>query len=134
MTKPVTFTKTNLRRAISGARQAGLKVKTIRPDGFIELDEHQPRRRGPLGDGLIYIIAAGEFIKIGFTTDLTARVRYLQVANPMPLTVLGTLPGSVVTEKMLHNRFMADRTGGEWFRRSPAFEAWLTETFGGKGR
>jgi hypothetical protein len=33
MTRPLPFTKTRLRRAIEAAREAGLRVTGIRPDG-----------------------------------------------------------------------------------------------------
>jgi len=40
MTKAVTFTKAQVRRAVAGAESAGLKVRrvTINPDGSIAVD------------------------------------------------------------------------------------------------
>jgi hypothetical protein len=39
MTRPVPFTKARLRRAIEAAREAGLRVTGIRPDGTLIIDD-----------------------------------------------------------------------------------------------
>lgn len=38
MTRPVTFTKASIRRAIEAARAAGLRVKEIKPDGTLVIE------------------------------------------------------------------------------------------------
>jgi hypothetical protein len=39
MTRPIPFTKARLRRAIQAAREAGLRVTGIRPDGTLIVDD-----------------------------------------------------------------------------------------------
>jgi len=39
MTKPLPFTQASIRRAVLGARSAGLRVTGIRPDGTVMVDE-----------------------------------------------------------------------------------------------
>jgi hypothetical protein len=39
MTRPLPFTKAGLRRAIEAAREAGLRVTGIRPDGTLIVNE-----------------------------------------------------------------------------------------------
>jgi len=39
MTRALPFTQAAIRRAIQAARKAGLRVKAIRPDGTIVVDE-----------------------------------------------------------------------------------------------
>ena len=40
MTLPLPFTKARLRRAIQAAREAGLRVTGIRPDGTLIVDDN----------------------------------------------------------------------------------------------
>ncbi len=40
MTRAVPFTKAKLRRAIEAAREAGLRVKGIAPDGTLIVEDH----------------------------------------------------------------------------------------------
>jgi hypothetical protein len=46
MTRAIPFTKARLRRAIEAAREAGLRVTGIRPDGTLIVDENpQPSEK-----------------------------------------------------------------------------------------
>lgn len=69
----------------------------------------------------MYFIQRGEHgpIKIGVSTDVTGRLRSLQVGFLDPLVLLGTLPGGADLEQALHDRFRDQRVEGEWFRPSP---------------
>jgi len=40
MTRPLPFTKAKLRRAIEAAREAGLRVTGIAPDGTLIVNDH----------------------------------------------------------------------------------------------
>lgn len=62
-------------------------------------------------------------VKIGYTADLTERLRKLAPGCPAPLRLLGTVPGGLEIERHYHERLAACRTRGEWFRLSPALEA-----------
>ncbi len=69
---------------------------------------------------MIYFIEAVGVghIKIGFTDSLDAsdRLTTLQTGSPVPLRLLGTIPGTLDDEKDLHRRFASARGVGEWFR------------------
>lgn len=66
--------------------------------------------------GYVYFIQSQSgHIKIGYAKDVVARLAALQCANPEPLTLIGTVPGTRGLEVALHKRFAAHRLLGEWF-------------------
>ena len=72
---------------------------------------------------MIYFIKSGnKHVKIGYTANLSRRVKELQTGNPLYLTVLGTIPGGKETEQELHKlydkyRIKRKSTGStEWFK------------------
>lgn len=69
--------------------------------------------------GIVYFVQSGEAVKIGFTTNMPLRLRHLRSANPYPVVVLGTIPGSVGNEQALHARFTHLRLHGEWYNAVP---------------
>ena len=77
--------------------------------------------------GLIYFVGYGQFVKIGFATDLALRLTALQVSTPHPLKVYLKIEGTLEDEKALHRQFAAYRIRGEWFRRSSEIKAWIVE-------
>lgn len=81
--------------------------------------------------GRVYFVATFDerFVKIGFSTDVAQRVRALNAANPEPLNLLGSVPGTPADERAWHIRLAAHRAGGEWFRLAPAVQAAILETF-----
>lgn len=72
---------------------------------------------------MIYFIQATGIghIKIGYTDadDALIRLASLQIGSPVPLKLLGTIPGSLEDEKDLHRRFGSARVTGEWFKAVP---------------
>ena len=72
--------------------------------------------------GLVYFINKRGLIKIGFTTDLRGRVRGLGCRLE---DVVGTMPGTMQDEKILHARFRHLCVGGEWFRIAPELVAFI---------
>ena len=66
----------------------------------------------------VYFIATADrrYVKIGYTTNMTRRLRDVQVGNPEPLELLGTLDGTKDDEKRLHHDWRRLRVEGEWFR------------------
>ncbi len=65
----------------------------------------------------IYFISADDdLIKIGYTTNINARMRSLRTAHPKELRILLVIPGSRDDEQELHRRFDAFRVGREWFK------------------
>lgn len=65
--------------------------------------------------GAVYFLAAGDLVKIGYTVNLTYRLRDLRSTSPVELTLLGTVPGAKYREKELHKQFSEYRRHGEWF-------------------
>jgi hypothetical protein len=72
---------------------------------------------------MIYFIEAVGVghIKIGFTDgdDALVRLATLQTGSPVPLRLLGTIPGTMEDETNLHRQFAAANVTGEWFKPIP---------------
>ena len=73
-----------------------------------------PSKRSPRGS--IYLIRAGERIKIGFTRNVKRRLSQLQTFYCEPLVVLAAVPGTMLMERELHYDFRDLRVANEWFR------------------
>jgi len=92
-----------------------------------EADEALWREENPRPDAIVYYAGRGEFIKIGSTTNITARLQGLarnDTKHPRgmalgPVTLLATHSGGMKAERILHDRFAIERDLGEWFRKSP---------------
>ena len=68
---------------------------------------------------MIYFIQDGSYIKIGYAKySAEERLRSLQIGNPRPLTLVGTMLGDVEDELDLHAKFPDERVRGEWFKAS----------------
>lgn len=91
-------------------------MSTIAPDVVVEVPAHA---KGPYL-GVIYFVQSGPGgpVKIGWTYKLGAyaRLRTLQVGNPVKLTLLAEFNGSEADEQALHLRFKALALRGEWFK------------------
>lgn len=77
------------------------------------------------GAPVVYFVEAKRLgvVKIGRTTEMERRLSRLQVASPVELELLLTIPGGRTEEKALHEKHAGDRVRGEWFRISPAVRA-----------
>lgn len=78
-------------------------------------------------DGYVYFISDGEAVKIGFSEKPLRRIKGLQSGHPKPLTLLGTIPASVMDEMALHKRFDHLRIQGEWFRATLELTIYATD-------
>lgn len=81
---------------------------------------HAPADLAPtrLGDReVVYLIGGptGLPVKIGRTTDLDQRFKYIQAASPVVLSVLWSMRGGSGLERFLHTSLAAFRVHGEWF-------------------
>jgi hypothetical protein len=75
----------------------------------------------------VYFIAGAGLIKIGITTNLTSRIRAIRNSSPVPLELLGSVPGTTHIENRAHQKFAHLRRHGEWFEDTPElreFIAW----------
>lgn len=77
---------------------------------------HDPTQKRRGKRGTIYIVRAGDAVKIGFTRTLPQRLAQLQTFHPNALELLAAFPGSPLIERGLHRRFASARLTGEWFR------------------
>jgi hypothetical protein len=70
--------------------------------------------------GYIYFAMTEDFetVKIGWTAHIHQRMRNIQTGNAQKVTLEKFFPTYIEAEKMIHNRFKADRLNGEWFRNS----------------
>jgi len=81
-----------------------------------------PFPQNPTHAPLVYFARRERLIKIGWTTQLSKRMRAI------PAKVLATEPGDIVREKQLHIRFghlLAH--GREWFHPEPDLVAYVNE-------
>jgi hypothetical protein len=84
----------------------------LRADSERRVAEQKPEPRP--AKGLVYFVRLGNRIKIGYTTNMKARM----VAVPHE-EVLGTVPGTMTDERRCHAAFAHLREHGEWFRAEP---------------
>ena len=64
---------------------------------------------------MIYFIQNGDFVKIGITFDVKARLAIFQMASPLELKVMRLINGSEELESYLHRRLSKYNVRGEWF-------------------
>ena len=64
---------------------------------------------------MIYFIKLNDFVKIGFSDDVSKRVAQLQTSSPYNLDVLCIIEGDYDKEKELHELFKQYSARGEWF-------------------
>ena len=75
--------------------------------------------------GWIYFLRAENgAVKIGFTVTPSSRLVSLQCTYG-PLEAVATIPGTVDTERWLHEKFAFCQIEGEWFRESDALSAFM---------
>ena len=75
------------------------------------------RARVAIGS-VVYFIRCGDFVKVGYATNVVRRVAELQTGNPHELELLGVIPGGASEERTLHALLAAEHHRGEWFRIS----------------
>jgi hypothetical protein len=68
-----------------------------------------------------YILRAGdtEMVKLGWATDPQSRVRELQTAHWLPLSIIRVLEGPEPIERWMQRHFRAHHVAREWFRFVP---------------
>jgi hypothetical protein len=78
-------------------------------------------------DGFVYVLAAGEFYKIGRAKRLDSRIKTLKIQLPFGLALLNAFPCEdyVLTERSLHDHLARYRVNGEWFRLPDESAEWL---------
>lgn len=93
---------------------------------------------GMLYEQCVYVVRAGDLVKIGITSDMRIRLRALRVANPLieeDFYVTQRLRNASRIEKRSHQalrRYQVTTTGGpgrEWFRCNKAIAIAAVERF-----
>lgn len=74
---------------------------------------------------VVYFVQAGDFVKIGKSTDWQDRLLALQTGSPHPVIPLLVLPATRHTERRLHVQFHRHRMNGEWFHLSAEIIAYI---------
>lgn len=66
----------------------------------------------------LYVLKAGERIKIGVTNDIESRVKSIQTGNPDKVEILFVEErlNPTKAERYLHRCFAKNRLEGEWFK------------------
>lgn len=79
-------------------------------------------RLGGEGAAMIYIIKAGDYIKVGYSKTkggAYARFEQLQSHNPHKAEIIKLVDGGLAEERQLHKVLKFYRERGEWFRLTP---------------
>jgi hypothetical protein len=71
----------------------------------------------------VYFIQCGDYVKIGWSKQLSQRFRTLQKYNPYPLTLLCSIDQD--REKELQSKFWKYHTHGEWFTLSDEIKLFI---------
>lgn len=75
-----------------------------------------------------YFVEGADLVKIGKSADLSGRFAALSTGSPVPLKFLGAIPRDV--ESILHGKYVASRSHGEWFKKTPELMSFIeNETF-----
>lgn len=67
----------------------------------------------------VYFVRSGDAVKIGMSGDIPSRIRALRTMSPLPLELLGAIPGGRTEEAELHRAWAGQRMHGEWFKATP---------------
>jgi hypothetical protein len=68
------------------------------------------------GQPLVYLAKADRNLKIGFSNNVTSRLKQLSTGSAAPIQLIAVVPGGRQLEQELHAEFSGLRTHGEWFR------------------
>lgn len=66
--------------------------------------------------GFVYFIRCGEYVKIGFSTDVDARQRAIAAHTPYDVELVAKHEGTQADEAAFHRLLKAHRHRNEWFR------------------
>jgi Meiotically up-regulated gene 113 len=95
-------------------------------DGSPMTTSRQPTRSGSSsvkscegstkGNSVVYFMASGAEIKIGFTSDLSSRMAQLRYDGHKDAELIAAIYGGRAIEKALHTKLARYRVKGEWFK------------------
>lgn len=107
------FYRRTVTKAVDGQRYNAGAVLSM----YKEMSTQKKEKLWAIGgiEGWVYFVASGGMVKIGFTNDVTARLRTLRRACALPCELLIAIAGSRRFEIYLHSLFDDYRHHGEWF-------------------
>ncbi len=84
--------------------------------------EGRNRARACKGSSYVYFIASrcNRFVKIGISNNPERRLLDIAAMSPVPVRLLGYLPGWRADEMALHSHYAERHSHGEWFNLSPS--------------
>ena len=88
---------------------------------------HERLFRAAAGVDSVYFIRCGDYVKIGRSTNVRARLSELQTGNPYDLRLLATIPGGYPLESSLRSRFSGEHHRGEWFYYSTSVRRFIKD-------
>ena len=65
---------------------------------------------------MVYFVQSLDKIKVGFTSNITHRIKGLRSANPHGVILIGTVHGDKNHEKKIHKVLKDHNVVGEWFK------------------
>jgi hypothetical protein len=106
------------------------RTKLFTKDDFRRIKQTMKKKivERPLAEeGVVYFVASGDFIKIGFSRSMKSRMQKFFTESPLPAILLHNEPGTFKTEKSLHRQFGHLRAKGEWFRKTQELLDYIEE-------
>ena len=75
------------------------------------------KRRGAEKPSFVYLLKAGDFVKVGIADDVAKRIAQLQTGNPLKIRPVAMLlvKCPVHVETSIHDVLKRLRASGEWF-------------------
>ena len=74
------------------------------------------RKSGRAGVYFFQAVGGGDYVKIGYTSNIRGRLHQLRCGCPLPTRVLLFAKATIDDEAELHRRFHYLRVHGEWFK------------------
>jgi hypothetical protein len=113
---------------IKGVKR-GVKIALVYREPVAPPIDQRGREGSAIADGdpVIYVIGFADYVKIGFTRSLQARLRMFQSHAPEPIIVYACFHGTMADERRFLARFAEERLQGEWFRKAGRLAQWLDE-------
>jgi excisionase family DNA binding protein len=81
--------------------------------------------------GHVYFCKCGQYVKVGFSLGPLDRVGTIESYNPKPLELLGTIRGTLTTERAIHGLLKHFHHHHEWFHLKPTVRKMIKELCGG---
>ena len=76
---------------------------------------------------LVYLLQCNEFVKIGRTGNMIARLQNYKSSNPMQMYIIGLISGGAKEEKALQKMFDHLWVKGEWFKYDQEIVQYFTD-------